>query len=81
MWWAGNWRGGAGGAAQAGRALLIRLSGRHMKWGVASTHAALLAGLWVLLTMLDVLQHDEVDQLRQDARMMLPHDERFNTWQ
>lgn len=70
-----------GALADETRALLVRLSGRQMKWGVAYTHPALLAGLWVLLTMLDVLQHYEVDQLRQSVQTMLPNYERFNAWQ
>jgi hypothetical protein len=36
--------------AAAVRRLLVRLSGRQMKWGVESTEPALLAGLWVLLS-------------------------------
>ncbi len=62
----------SGAAAAETRALLIRLSGRQMKWGVAYTHPALLAGLSVLMAMLDVLQHYEVDQLRQLAQATLP---------
>ncbi len=67
-----------GAAAAETRALLVRLSGRQMKWGVESTPPALLAGLWVLLTMLDALQHYEIDQLKQFARTILPYDKRFN---
>ena len=43
-------------AAEA-RALLVRLSGRQMKRKRPFTEPALLAGLWVLLAMLDVLDH------------------------
>lgn len=34
------------------RTFLIKLSGRQMKWGVEFTNPALLAGLWVFLSML-----------------------------
>jgi hypothetical protein len=46
------------------RKLLIRLSGRQMKWGKAHTAPALLAGLWVYLAMLETLDHYSVTQLR-----------------
>lgn len=56
-----------GGSAQTLRELLIRLSGRQMKHGVAFTLPALLAGMWVLLSMLEVLDHFDLDQLRRLA--------------
>jgi hypothetical protein len=37
--------------AEALRTFLIKLSGRQMKWGKAFTNPALLAGLWVFLSM------------------------------
>jgi len=53
------------------RQLLLRLSGRQVRRGQA-TAPALLAGMWVLLAMLDVLQHYELAELKQMARLMLP---------
>jgi hypothetical protein len=53
------------------RQLLLRLSGRQVRPGQA-TAPALLAGMWVLLAMLDVLQHYDLEQLKQMARLMLP---------
>ncbi len=47
------------------RQLLVRLSGRQMKWGREATAPALLAGLWVLLAMLSVLQEHSVEELRR----------------
>jgi hypothetical protein len=43
--------------AQQSRELLVRLSGRQMKHGCSWTHGALLAGLWSLLAILDLLEH------------------------
>lgn len=54
------------------RALLIRLSGRQMKHKCLFTVPALLAGLWVLLAMLDVLDHYSIDDLRRAAALCLP---------
>ena len=54
------------------RALLIRLSGRQMKHKCPFTVPALLAGLWVLLAMLDVLDHYTVADLRRAAALCLP---------
>jgi hypothetical protein len=53
------------------RALLVRLSGRQRKWGAAATAPALLAGLWVLLAMLAVLQEHSVEELRQFKNLVL----------
>jgi hypothetical protein len=58
--------------AEAARALLVRLSGRQMRWGVAFTEPALLAGLWVFLAMLDALERYTPEQLEQMARTILP---------
>jgi Transposase DDE domain len=55
------------------RGLLVRLSGRQMKWGVRETAPALLAGLEKLLAVLDVLTDYTPDQLRQLVRATLPH--------
>lgn len=60
------------GAAEV-RRLLVRLSGRQMKWGVESTAPALLAGLEKLLAMLDVLEEYTPAQLRKLVRDHLPH--------
>ena len=53
------------------RALLLRLSGRQIRRQQA-TAPALLSGIWVLLAMLDVLEHYPLTQLQQMARLMLP---------
>jgi hypothetical protein len=53
------------------RALLIQLSGRQMKWGREHTAPALLAGLWVLLAMLEALEEHSVEQLRQYKKLVL----------
>jgi len=58
-------------AAEA-RQLLVRLSGRLMKRGVEFTEPALLAGLWVLLAMLDTLEEYTPAQLRRLAAQFLP---------
>jgi len=39
------------------KSVLVRLSGRQMKWGRPYTAPALLAGLWTLLSMLSLLDH------------------------
>lgn len=49
------------------KTVLVRLSGRQMKRRKPFTAPALLAGLWVLLAMLDVLEQYTVDDLRQLA--------------
>lgn len=54
------------------RRLLVRLSGRQMKWGVESTEPALLAGLWVLLSMKRVLEHEDLKSLLRTAQSVLP---------
>jgi hypothetical protein len=56
-----------GEQAQTLRELLIRLSGRQMKYGVSFTLPALLAGMWVLLSMLEVLDHFDLEELRRLA--------------
>ncbi len=58
-------------AAQA-RSLLIRLSGRQMKRKRPFTEPALLAGLWVLLAMLDVLDNYTIADLRRAASVCFP---------
>lgn len=46
------------------RAFLVRLSGRQMKYGKSHTAPALLAGLYVYLAMLEVLEDHSVEELR-----------------
>jgi hypothetical protein len=58
--------------ADALRTLLVRLSGRQMKRGRPFTAPALLAGLWVFLSMLEVLDHYDVADLRRLAKALLP---------
>ena len=58
-----------GPAAAELRTVLVRLSGRQMKRAVPWTTPALLAGLWVLLAMLDLLEHYKLSQLQKLARM------------
>jgi hypothetical protein len=48
------------------RRLLMRLSGRQARRGQA-TAPALLAGLWNLLSVLDALEHYDLDELKQIA--------------
>jgi hypothetical protein len=59
-------------AAAETRSLLVRLSGRQMKRKRPFTEPALLAGLWVLLAMLDVLDHYTIADLRRAASACLP---------
>jgi Transposase DDE domain len=53
------------------RALLVRLSGRQLEWGREHTAPALLAGLWVLLAMLEALEHHSVEELRGFLKLVL----------
>jgi hypothetical protein len=50
------------------RALLVKLSGRQMKYNKSHTTPALLAGLRVFVTMLETLAHHSVDELRSLAK-------------
>jgi hypothetical protein len=59
--------------AEAARGLLIRLSGRQMKRGVAWTLPALLAGLWPLLALVEELRHSDLDEILRLAQVILPH--------
>ena len=54
------------------RGLLIRLSGRQLKRSRPFTEPALLAGLWVLLAMLDVLDHYDLPTLYRLADRIRP---------
>ena len=51
-------------AAETLRTVLVRLSGRQMKRSQPVTAPALLAGLWTLLSMLQVLEHYDLSELR-----------------
>jgi hypothetical protein len=53
------------------RQLLVALSGRQMEHGKEFTEEALLAGLWVLLAMLDALERYRPEQLRELADLVL----------
>lgn len=56
------------------RTVLVRLSGRQMKWGGGWTAPALLEGVWVLLAMLELLEHQDLSRLRQLAETFFnPH--------
>ena len=54
------------------RALLVRLSGRQMKYGCAFTEPALLAGLGILLPMLHLLEYYDLAQLKELTAACLP---------
>jgi hypothetical protein len=53
--------------------ILVRLSGRQMKRHRPITAPALLAGLHLLLTMLEVLEHYTPEQLHKFANTAAPH--------
>ena len=57
------------------KAWLIRLSGRQMKRGRPVTTPALLAGLFVLLPMLELLEEhgDDVAGIRKIVQSVMPH--------
>jgi hypothetical protein len=61
-----------GAEGERWRELLVRLSGRQMKRGVAFTLPALLAGLWVLLAMTEVLTHYDLEEIQRLASAVLP---------
>jgi hypothetical protein len=67
------WRlaGSQAAPAAAARRLLQRLSGRQVVWGQAFTEESLLAGLWVLLAMVEVLQEHSPDHVKQMADFIL----------
>ncbi len=54
------------------RELLVRLSGRQMKWGVDSTSPALLAGLEKLLAIDDLMRNEDLQEILALARRVLP---------
>lgn len=51
--------------------VLVRLSGRQAKRHRPHTAPALLAGLWILLSMLSLLEHDDLHQLKRLAKKFL----------
>jgi hypothetical protein len=53
------------------RRLLVGLSGRQQEWGKEATAPALLAGLWVLLGMLEALEQHSVEELRNFKKLLL----------
>jgi Transposase DDE domain len=53
--------------------VLIKLSGRQMKYGRGSTAPALLAGLYTLLAMLSLLEHYDLNELRRLVHDALPY--------
>lgn len=56
------------------RVFLIKLSGRQMRHKKEFTSPALLAGLWVFISMLEVIEaysEDELDKLKATARQFL----------
>ena len=56
------------------RAFLIKLSGRQMRHNQAFTNPALLAGLWVFLSLLEITQaysQEELDRLKATAQQFL----------
>jgi hypothetical protein len=57
------------------RRVLSRLRGRQMKYGVEYTEPALLAGLWVLLQMLELLEHYDLSELRRLLHSAWDHPE------
>jgi hypothetical protein len=70
---------GEGPEAEALREVLVRLSGRQLHWGKRDTEPALLAGLWVLLAMLDLLEHYDLQDLQRLARRARPSSELLDT--
>jgi hypothetical protein len=58
--------------AEQARDMLVRLSGRQMKYRRKFTLPALLAGLWTLVAMIETLETYSLDELRQFAKLCLP---------
>src|SRR5260370_12012162 len=52
------------------KGILVRLSGRQTKRTRPHTAPALLAGLWILLSMLALLEHCDLDHLKILARQI-----------
>lgn len=68
------WRLARSTAPEAARArsILIRLSGRQMKRGIEFTEPALLAGLWVYLAMMEILEHVNPQELKTLLEPIFP---------
>lgn len=58
--------------AEQAREILTRLSGRQMKKSKPHTEPAMLAGLWVFLSALDLLEQYKVSELQQIRQNILP---------
>jgi hypothetical protein len=58
--------------AERAREVLVRLSGRQMKHGRKFTLPALLAGLWTLLAMFEILETYSIDDLHKLAELCVP---------
>jgi hypothetical protein len=52
---------------------LVRLSGRQTKRRRPVTAPALFAGMWMLFSTLTILEHYDVDQLKQYAKLIFPN--------
>jgi hypothetical protein len=59
--------------AREAQAFLVRLSGRQMNRRRPVTAPALFAGVWMLLSTLTLLEHYDVDQLKQYAKFVFPN--------
>jgi len=59
--------------ALAIQGFLVRISGRQTKRTKPITAPALLNGLWLLLSTLTLLEHYDVDQLKQYAQFVFPN--------
>lgn len=59
--------------AERARQILVRLSGRQMKYKVKHTLPALLAGMWVLLAMQEALETYTLEELQQAAALAFAH--------
>jgi hypothetical protein len=57
--------------APEARSLLMRLSGQQREWGKEFTAEGLLAGLWVLLALVEVQEQLPAGQLRELADFIL----------
>jgi hypothetical protein len=65
--------------ATEARRLLVKLSGRQIEYGKEFTEEALLAGLWVLLAVVDTLEGYLPEELRQLAGFILAGSGSFNS--
>jgi hypothetical protein len=57
---------------QATAAFVVRLCGRQLKRSQPITASALLAGLYQLFAMLEILEHHSLDELKAHARLAFP---------